>query len=329
VGPTFTLRWQAQDLGSGVASVSLWVRADGQDWQLWQQDLPASGSRSFTGVVDRHYQFAILAADRAGNALSERIVAAQTTVRNKVEARGSVIDPRGRPVVGVEVTIGGVMTWTDEAGHFSMLVPIGSWDILVAGQRVHRARSFDGGAQLMLLYSPLPNVLENGDFEAGLTGWQPGGSSPLAVEQQANTGDHALRLGTAFVPNPGIPGEEGSDGGNSTVMQQIDVPVGHPYLAFAYKMDSQEVEAGHDKFEVVILRQGQPADYLYQQETASAWRYRFLDLSNYAGETVMLVLNLYQSSPFRPSSVTIDMVTVSDTVPPMTGTIYLPVIAKD
>lgn len=329
VGPTFTIRWQAQDLGSGVASISLWVRADGEDWQLWQQDLPAAGSHSFTGVVDRRYQFAILAADRAGNALNERIAAAETTVRDKVEARGSVIDPRGRPVVGVEVTIGGAMTRTDEAGLFSMLVPIGSWDILVAGQRVHRARSFADGAQLMLLYSPLPNVLENGNFEAGLTGWQSAGSSPLAVEQQANTGDHALRLGIAFVPNPGVPGEEGSDGGNSTIMQQINVPAGHPYLAFAYKMDSQETEAGHDKFEVILIRQGQPPDYLYIQEMASPWRYRFLDLSNYAGETVMLVFNLYQSSPFRPSSATIDMIIVSDTTPSMTVSIYLPVIARD
>jgi hypothetical protein len=245
-----------------------------------------------------------------------------------VEARGSVIDPRGRPVVGVEVTIGSVMTQTDEAGNFTLLVPIGRWDILVAGQRVHRARSFGDGAQLMLLYSPLPNVVQNGDFEAGMEAWQSSGSSPLAVEQQANTGDHALRLGTGFVPNPGVPGEEGSDGGNSTVMQQIHVSAGHPYLAFAYKMDSQETEAGHDKFEVIILRQGHPAHYLYQQPTASAWRYRFLDLSNYAGETVTLIFNLYQSSPFRPSSVTLDMITVSDTASPMTEWLYLPSVAR-
>ncbi|MBX2998865.1 MAG: hypothetical protein KF893_10175 [Caldilineaceae bacterium] len=328
VGLTFPVRWQAQDLGSGVASVSLWARADGEDWQLWLKDLPASGSRSFIGVADRRYQFAILATDRAGNALNERTPQAQTTVQDKVEARGSVIDPRGRPVVGVEVTIGSVVAQTDEAGIFSALVPIGSWDIFVAGQRIHRARSFGDSAQLMLLYSPLPNVIQNGDFEAGMAGWQIGGSSPLAVEQQANTGDHALRLGTAFVPNPGVPGEEGSDGGNSTVAQQISVPTGHPYLAFAYKVESQEVEAGHDRFEVIIVGAGQPADYRYTQETASAWRYRFLDLGAYAGETVTLIFNLYQSSPFRPTSVTLDMITVSDTTPPANDWIYLPLVAR-
>jgi hypothetical protein len=328
VGPTFIVSWQARDLGSGVASVSLWARADEEDWQLWQQDQPATGSQSFTGTLDRRYEFAILAMDRAGNALNERIVAAQTTVKDKVEVRGSVIDPRGRPVVGVEVSIGGAITQTGESGLFALLVPIGHWDILVAEQRVHRGRSFGDGAQLLLLYSPRPNVIQNGDFEAGLTGWQSGGSSPLAVEQQANTGDHALRLGTAFVPNPGVPGEEGSDGGNSTVIQSVTVPTNHPYLAFAYTVASQETEAGHDKFEVIVVRDGHPADYLYIQETGSGWRYRFLDLSAYTGESITLIFNLYQSSPFRPTSVTIDMITVSDTAPPMTEWLYLPSVAR-
>src|SRR5690606_24416599 len=153
---------------------------------------------------------------------------------------------RGAPVAGVEVNIASVLTETNELGAFVLTVPIGNWDIRVAGQPVHRARSFAASAQLLLLYSPRPNGVENGDFEAGFEGWQSGGSSPLAVERQVNTGDHALRLATAFVPGPGVPGEEGSEGSNSTLTQQLSIPTGHPYLAFAYKMESAEVEAGHD-----------------------------------------------------------------------------------
>jgi hypothetical protein len=331
VGPSIPIRWQAQDWGSGVASTELWWRMDGGDWQLWQADLPAVGELHFPGAVDHHYQFSLLATDRAGNAHKALVVQAETTVRDKVEVQGSVVDLRGLPVVGIEVMIGGVTTQTNQEGKFSLLVPIGSWDILVAGKTVNRGRSFMGQAQLLLLHSSLPNVVQNGDFEAGLAGWQWSGSSPLAVQQQENTSDHALRLGASFVPNPGVPGEDGSNGGNSTIVQSIMIPDGHPYLAFAYKVESQETASGHDKFEVILAADGEAANYVFVQGTASDWRYRFIELSAYQGRSLQLIFNLYQSSALRPSSVLLDMITLSDAGAQnyeLDNAVYLPVVVR-
>ncbi|MCB0116419.1 MAG: hypothetical protein KDD84_20115, partial [Caldilineaceae bacterium] len=250
VAPVFSVQWTAADLGSGVASTALWVRVDGRDWQVWQADLPASGSTIYMGEVDHFYEFGLLAVDRAGNALTEVTPLAQTTVRDKVSVQGTVIDPRGAPVVNAQIQIADQATHTDEDGAFALDVPIGQWDILVAGQIVHRGRSFQGTTQLLLLHATAGNAIVNGDFEDGLTGWQVSGSAPQAVQQQPETGDHALRLATSFVANPGVPGEDGSEGGNSTISQQITVPGGQPYLALAYRFESQETDPGHDRFEV-------------------------------------------------------------------------------
>jgi hypothetical protein len=180
----------------------------------------------------------------------------------------------------------------------------------------------------MLLHATTANAIVNGSFEDGLTGWQPSGSAPLAVQQQSGTGDHALRLATTFVPNPGVPGDEGSDGGNSTVAQTIVIPSGQPYLALAYRFESQESEAGHDRFEVILTVEVEAPRYLYIQEIGMDWRYRFFNVSDLAGRPATLIFNVYQSSPQRPSSALIDVVTLSDTTPAAVHQIYLPAVAR-
>ncbi len=176
-----------------------------------------------------------------------------------------------------------------------------------------------------------PNGVRNGDFEAGLNEWQSTGTSPLAVEQQANTGDHALRLATEFVPDQGVPGEEGSAGSNSTLSQRVVVPNGQPYLAFAYRVESGESQPGHDKFEVILAGDGQAPTYLYTQEIGSDWRYRFIDLQAFAGQEASLIFNVYQSSPQRPTSALLDVVTLSDTAREMPlgfALLYLPLLER-
>ena len=159
---------------------------------------------------------------------------------------------------------------------------------------------------------PGGNSVVNGDFESGQAGWNLSGSSPSGVEQQPGTNDRALRLATAFVPNPGVPGAEGSDGGNSTWSQTVEIPGGRPFLALAYRVESQEGDEGQDKFELILVRENHPPVYLLVQQSSSEWQYRFFDLSAYAGQQATLILNVYESSPYRRTSALVDQVVISD-----------------
>ena len=172
---------------------------------------------------------------------------------------------------------------------------------------------------------PTTNAVTNGSFEASnpLTGWQSSGSSPVGIEQIGFTEENVLQLATTFIADPFVPGNNGAgSGGNSTISQRLTVPTGNPHLAFAYQVESAENDGGigscanvtvyHDKFEVIIVPDGQAPVYIHCQETASDWQYRFLDLANFAGQPVTLIFNLYQSSSANPTTARIELVTVGE-----------------
>ena len=163
---------------------------------------------------------------------------------------------------------------------------------------------------MALLYSPGTNAVTNGDFESEFSGWTKSGSSSSQIEGQAGTSDHALRLASGFVPNDGVPGTEGSDGGNSTVSQRLTVPSGRPYLAFAYRVETSEPVTGTDSFEVIAVEDGQAANYLLVQRQGSGWQYRSFDMGQYAGKEITLILNVYETSPNRRTSALVDLVTL-------------------
>jgi hypothetical protein len=310
--PSFLVRWSATDLGSGMAGVAIWYQRDEELWQVWLPGQPANGSATFNGEQGHHYRFAALGTDRAGNAMRTPVTQAETWTTDQppqLAVMGQVTNVRGQPAAGVSVAIGSASGTTDGSGNFALAVTPGTYDVLVAGQVVIHGRTFSADTMLALLQPPASNAVTNGDFEAGLTGWTFGGSCPVAVEVQPGSGDHALHLATSFVANPGVPGEENSPGGNSTVSQNLHVPAGQPYLALRYRVDSQETSTGHDKFEVIVIKNNQPS-YLQVRETAIPWTTFSVDLSAFAGSDVTLIFNVYQSSPNRLTSAYIDQVMI-------------------
>jgi hypothetical protein len=317
---SFNVNWHAQDWGSGVASVTLWYQQGEGAWQQWGSAVATggyalpSGSITFVGTIGQHYRFALLATDSAGNPFATLQAQAETTVSGTVTLytiSGQVIDAMGAGAAGATVGVGGVTATTDAGGHFSLQVPAGQYDVQVAGQTVIHGQQVSSNLALSLLKPPSTNAVTNGDFESGQTAWQKGGSSSLAVEMLPGTSDHALHLAADFVANPGVPGEP--VGGNSTVTQQIQVPAGQPWLALRYRVNSQETTAGHDKFEIIVIHrvgtQDVP-DYLLTQETSAGWGFFTHALSAYAGQTVTLVFNVYQSSATNPTSAYVDQVAV-------------------
>lgn len=64
--PSFVVRWQGEDLGSGVASYDVWLSEGGGPFRRWVTTTTAI-STTFTAVYSNTYGFAVSARDRAGN----------------------------------------------------------------------------------------------------------------------------------------------------------------------------------------------------------------------------------------------------------------------
>ena len=62
----FVVEWSGTDVGSGIATYSIFVREDDAPWQLWLADT-AETSASFTGRLDHTYTFSAVATDNVGN----------------------------------------------------------------------------------------------------------------------------------------------------------------------------------------------------------------------------------------------------------------------
>ena len=62
--PTFTVAWQGTD-NSGIASYTIWVRENGQNWRAWLET--SDTQAAFSGQAGGFYEFDIWAVDLAGN----------------------------------------------------------------------------------------------------------------------------------------------------------------------------------------------------------------------------------------------------------------------
>jgi len=341
--PAFQVTWAANDIGSGVESVTiLYQTGDQQSWQTWLTKQPANGSAIFRGAIGSEYRFSAQAIDHAGNRNEELIVLASTLVNDGSrisQISGQVRDMQGEPAPWALVSIGQAGLFANETGHFTVTVPVGEWDLKVQQQIQRHGLLFYQDSTFPLLLPPNYNPVINGDFEQksliGVANWDVSGSSTYHIENLPRSQEHILRLARIFVANSNLPGDDGP-GGNSTISQPLTVPAGKPSLALLYKVESAETDGGngscddskklHDKFEIIIEKNGQ-LQPIHCQEVASEWQYAFLDLSAYAGEEITLTFNLYESSPNRRSSALIDLITIGEsprlTEPQLT---YLPLI---
>jgi len=330
--PSFQVEWEVSDLGSGVEENSVAIyssQGDSGVWEVWLSNQPANGSATFTGEGGETYRFAVIAEDRAGNRNSTLVELANTVVTDGTESinvSGQVYTMRGEAASWANVKVGETSIKANVTGTFTMALTFGQWDVKVEEQTERYGVTLLTDTTFSLLLPPISNPVINGDFETesavGISGWDASGSSSETLEEQLGTRDNALRLASAFVADPFVPGDNGGSGGNSTVSQQLTVPTGSPYLALYYNVESAETDGGngscsnsallHDKFEVIIAKEGQPANYVHCQEVSSEWKWGFFDLSAYAGDQITLIFNVYESSAINHTSVLLDLITIGE-----------------
>jgi len=76
--PTFTVSWSGSDVGSGIATYSIYDSDNGGTYTPWQVASTAT-SASFTGQVGHTYGFFSIATDGAGNVQTAKTSADTTT----------------------------------------------------------------------------------------------------------------------------------------------------------------------------------------------------------------------------------------------------------
>jgi hypothetical protein len=232
-------------------------------------------------------------------------------------ASGRILNPLGTPVAGGSVYITNawgmpsVLT-ADGAGQWQVAgLPKGDYGVIAAQPGYgswpsrHMALNDDvSGFDVWL--APQVNLVRGGDFEAGLEGWNLGGSTPAQISATSFDGMKSLALGKDFVGQPELGG-----GGNSTLSQSIAIPdTDSPvYLSLLYQIVGLESEAGHDWFEILLIdgtTRHEPLPPRAAWQPTQGWQHFLYDLSPWRGRTVLLILNVWQDSSQRPTLVFVD-----------------------
>lgn len=156
----------------------------------------------------------------------------------------------------------------------------------------HAETGADGKAYIPLIScGPVIKELENGDFEAGETGWTQSSRRglPLIVKDELpvdpHGGDYLAWLG-------------GANNEMASIQQYAYVHSETPYLVFYYWMYSEEVSGDYDIAKLLV----NGAQFLAPEiEDTNKWVRVAIDLSEYAGQTVSIQFRLRTDTTFTTS----------------------------
>jgi len=289
--PTFTVTWDNGQPAPGgyIVKYDVQYKDDVNDtWVLWQ-DKTRVTSALFTGIVGRTYTFRARAYERYTAWYEIRLVGAwsegDTTTRViVVEVEGYVRDNRDIPMLGATVQLVGttISSNTRDGGRYH-LVPStpGTYDVSASGPgynappEVRGVELQEGVVNLDFTLRPRDDVVQNGDFEEGMSNWHTvagGVADPVVVDEGVRSGGYSLALG-----------KNSTASGTCAVTQTVYItPTMYaPTLSFWYRTPGAN---GDDSFEVGIYH-GDPWTYhaLSSVEANDEWTHAWLDLSPYTG----------------------------------------------
>jgi hypothetical protein len=292
--PTFTVSWgNGQSAPGGyIVKYDLQYKDDVNNvWTLWQ-DKTRDTAAEFTGIAGRTYTFRARAYEKYTAWYDIRLVGAwsdgdtTTRVATMGGVQGYVRDNRDVRMLNAAVSLmdTGLSCDTHYGGYYQ-LIPAspGTYDVAASGSayasppEVRGVELEENLVNLDFTLRPLDDVVDNGDFEDGLSSWQTVAGpavAPSIVDENPRSGDYSLALG------------EGSTmEGTCAVTQALYIePTTYlPTLSFWYRTPGSGGE-GDDTL-VVGIYSGQNWTYYPLSSLASAeeWSQVWLDVSPYTG----------------------------------------------
>lgn len=325
--PTFLLRWQGDDPGSGIAGYDVYVSEDDAPFDLWLANTPALEAK-YTGRVNHSYSFAIRARDRAGNT---EPLPAQPQVTTQIVSgpavAGVVLGPSGEPVAGANVTVTGSNTQetltTNAAGQWPPLPLLGGEYELQASAPGYaawpapRRVSLTDTATITLTLAPLTNAIASGDFEGdGVWNvWDWAGQVNLSID--AFDGQAAARLGDGSGEATTCPNDQ--PGQLWSLGQRVSIPSGpKPHLSFLYKISPSQSPTPNSPpltpdpwLSVSFEANGEAHDLILPDELSFTpkWTLAHKDLSAWQGQTGLIQFQVVRCAA-EPFSVSLDRVSL-------------------
>jgi thermitase len=327
--PTFTVSWGGSDENSGIRFYSIQYR-DGPDpapWVDWLTNVTITAS-VFSGTPGHTYYFRASAVDWAGNVAPYRGGDGDTfTTIASCRVSGTIYSNRARPLAGavVQAEPGSARAYSQADGHYD-LVPTGcngTYSISASMETYASPPPVYGVVMTpttvitgMDIYLPRADDLlasHNGGFEWGsfAGGWLPSGSPlPTVVSDPVHTGAYAAYLGTP--PPARLPD------GESAIQITVTIPLTMyaPTLSFMYRLQTMD-NAAYDILEVRLNEIQVFWDGYLGTDWGTlhdlGWRFAWVDLSAYRGETVTVRIAVSQSITYGgyPTGAAVDEVSMS------------------
>jgi hypothetical protein len=317
--PTFTVTWDNGQAAPGgyIVKYDVEYKDDvNNTWILWQ-DKTRYASAQFSGVAGRTYTFRARAYERYTDWYDIRLVGAwsdgDTTTRIATvgTVEGYVKDNRDIRLLSATVNLvgTGISSDTRHGGHYSLLPSSpGTYDVFASGLSYHappEVREVEVQYDVVPLdftLRPRDDVVQNGDFEEGLTDWHTaagGVVEPAVIEDEVRSGGYSLALG-----------KDSATSGTCAITQTLYVtPTMYmPTLSFWYRAPTTGTE-GDDSFEVGIYH-GDPWTYhdLSTVAPSESWTHAWVDVSPYTG-TVWISFS-YQRQGSQDFTVYLDEVSL-------------------
>lgn len=195
----------------------------------------------------------------------------------------------------------------------SVLQASGTNRIAIKVTNVSGASFFSAALATML---PRRQLIMNGGFENGLHSWDipTWGANPPAIVSLENPrrGTRAVCLGT--------PLQSGESSGDSAIFQRIALPADAPtiLLTFSYLPWSADVSLDYDGQQVLLYdADGNKHTLFATLESDNVWKRKTLDVSEFRGQQISILFDVYEDGAGDPTGMCIDDVSVINGAEPV------------
>ncbi|MBU0494753.1 MAG: hypothetical protein KKA73_15330 [Chloroflexi bacterium] len=322
--------WTGTDTGSGVRSYTVQVRDGGGAWANWLTDTTAT-TGTYTGQAGHTYRFRSIATDWGDNVETD-VPADGDAVVTVATARvtGRVTGNRGAAAYQARVTLdpaalNGTATVDGMCAYELFLSANGTYDVSASAPATEALGDAYGSLPPLkdvavsgdtacpdLVLPPAQDAITNGQFEAGLAGWDY--ATPLALTADAHTGDAAVQVAYPVGPAPAP---------SPVLWQDTSINAGwaYPTLSLVYRLSGGNA---NDHLWAVVT--GPTQTISVPLPAAADWTYVWLDLGTLAGRAVTVALEIDRDS-ILPLTLTVDEISLG---PGAVGphNVFLPLVSR-